>query len=83
MCCKPWYYRQHLGKNVSNNTDLTVTPKDGKMVQTEDCFEIAALADQPARRDPAEGAGARSGHLIPDHIPTNQEQEPASLDAEH
>ena len=32
---------------MSNNTDITVTPQDGKMVQTEDCFEIAALDANP------------------------------------
>jgi branched-chain amino acid transport system substrate-binding protein len=45
--CKPWYYSSTVGKNVSNNTDLTVTPMDGKMVQKEDCFAIAAMPSNP------------------------------------
>jgi branched-chain amino acid transport system substrate-binding protein len=45
--CKPWYYDSTTGQNVSNNWDLTVTPKDGKMVKTEDCFEIADLKTSP------------------------------------
>jgi branched-chain amino acid transport system substrate-binding protein len=43
--CKPWYFDSGIGANVSNNTDLTVTPMDGTMVQVEDCFEIAELPD--------------------------------------
>jgi branched-chain amino acid transport system substrate-binding protein len=45
--CAPWYYDSGTGQNVSNNIDLTVTPKDGKMVQTEDCFKIADLSTSP------------------------------------
>jgi branched-chain amino acid transport system substrate-binding protein len=45
--CKPWYFDSTVGSNVSNNTDLTVAPKDGKMVQTEDCFDIAAMPSNP------------------------------------
>jgi branched-chain amino acid transport system substrate-binding protein len=41
--CKPWYYDSTTGSNVSNNVDLTVVPKGGKMVQTEACFDIAAV----------------------------------------
>ena len=47
LWCKPWYFDSTVGKNVSNNTDITVAPQDGKMVQTEDCFEIAALPTNP------------------------------------
>ena len=32
---------------MSNNVDITVTPKGGKIVQAEDCFEIAALPTNP------------------------------------
>jgi branched-chain amino acid transport system substrate-binding protein len=39
MLCKPWYY--------TNGTDRTVAPEDGKMVQVEDCFEVAALDTNP------------------------------------
>jgi branched-chain amino acid transport system substrate-binding protein len=47
LWCKPWYFDSTTGFNVSNNTDLTVVPKDGKMVQTEDCFDIAELPGNP------------------------------------
>jgi branched-chain amino acid transport system substrate-binding protein len=45
--CKPWYFDSGTGSNVSNNTDLTVTPRDGAMVQIEECFEIAELPGNP------------------------------------
>src|SRR6185295_19005792 len=41
--CKPWYFDSTVGANVSNNVDITVVPRDGVMVQTEDCFEISDL----------------------------------------
>ncbi|MGD9999279.1 MAG: ABC transporter substrate-binding protein [Ilumatobacteraceae bacterium] len=47
MWCKPWYYTNGSSANVSNNTDRTVAPMDGKMVQVEDCFDIAALPSNP------------------------------------
>jgi branched-chain amino acid transport system substrate-binding protein len=43
--CKPWYFESGTGANVSNNVDLTVAPRDGEMVQLEECFEIAELPD--------------------------------------
>jgi branched-chain amino acid transport system substrate-binding protein len=45
--CKPWYFDSTVGSNVSNNVDITVSPQDGKMVQVEDCFDIAELASNP------------------------------------
>ncbi len=45
--CRPWYFDSTVGSNVSNNVDITVTPMDGNMVQTEDCFEIAELPGNP------------------------------------
>ena len=45
--CKPWYFDSTTGFNVSNNTDLTVVPRDGTMVQTEECFDIAELPGNP------------------------------------
>ncbi len=39
ILCKPWYF-QKMKLHVPNNTDLTVTPKDGKMVQSEGCTDI-------------------------------------------
>jgi branched-chain amino acid transport system substrate-binding protein len=50
MWCKPWYYSSGTGANVSNNTDRTVTPQDGKMVQAEDCFEILATDNNPLQK---------------------------------
>jgi branched-chain amino acid transport system substrate-binding protein len=57
MLCKPWYFSNNLGTgNVSNNTDRTVVPMDGNMIQHEDCFDILATDNNPlqAIRD-AEG----------------------------
>jgi branched-chain amino acid transport system substrate-binding protein len=45
--CKAWYFDSGTGFNVSNNTDLTVVPRDKKMVQTEECFDIAELPGNP------------------------------------
>jgi branched-chain amino acid transport system substrate-binding protein len=46
MWCRPWYYSSGPDlANVSNNTDRTVVPQGGAMVQTEDCFDILATPD--------------------------------------
>ena len=46
MWCRPWYYSSGADlANVSNNTDRTVVPEGGVMVQTEDCFDILATPD--------------------------------------
>jgi branched-chain amino acid transport system substrate-binding protein len=50
MWCKPWYYSSGTGANVSNNTDRTVSPQGGKMVQVEDCFEILATDNNPLQQ---------------------------------
>jgi len=47
MFCKPWYYSSGAAGNVSNNSDITVAPKDGVWVKVEDCFDIAALPNNP------------------------------------
>jgi len=47
MLCKPWYYESGTGSNVSNNTDRTVSPNGGTIVEIEDCFDIAALPGNP------------------------------------
>jgi len=44
ILCKPWYF-QEMPVHVPNNTDWTVTPKDGKMVEAEGCTEIPATND--------------------------------------
>jgi hypothetical protein len=41
ILCKPWYF-QDMPVHVPNNTDRTVTPKDGKMVEAEGCTDIPA-----------------------------------------
>jgi branched-chain amino acid transport system substrate-binding protein len=40
ILCKPWYYGNGP-LHIPNNTDRTVTPQGGKMVQEEDCFPIS------------------------------------------
>jgi branched-chain amino acid transport system substrate-binding protein len=39
VLCKPWYF-QKLPVHVPNNTDRTVTPRNGKMTQLEGCTAI-------------------------------------------
>jgi branched-chain amino acid transport system substrate-binding protein len=45
LLCKP-YYGGNLPGHVPNNWDLTSTGKDGKMVQKEPCFPIAAITPE-------------------------------------
>lgn len=45
--CQPWYYDSGTGQNVSNNVDITVAPEGDRMVQVEDCIEIADLPGNP------------------------------------
>jgi branched-chain amino acid transport system substrate-binding protein len=40
--CKPWYFWK-LPAHVPNNTPITVTYKNGKVVQTEKCTPLPAL----------------------------------------
>jgi branched-chain amino acid transport system substrate-binding protein len=44
ILCRPWYYGK-APLHIPNNVDWTSTPKQGKMVIKEDCFEISA--DEP------------------------------------
>ena len=46
ILCKPWYFGES-DQHVPNNTDYTIVPKDKKFVKKENCFEIAALPDNP------------------------------------
>jgi branched-chain amino acid transport system substrate-binding protein len=41
ILCRPWYYGE-APLHIPNNVDWTTTPKDGKMVIKEDCFDISA-----------------------------------------
>ena len=63
LFCKPWYFDSTVGANVSNNTDFTVVPEDGKMVLFEDCFDIAELEQNPlaAIRAAEEELGLNTG----------------------
>jgi len=47
LWCKPWYFESTVGQNVSNNTDITVSPMDGGIVKMEECFDIAELPGNP------------------------------------
>jgi branched-chain amino acid transport system substrate-binding protein len=40
ILCKPWYYGE-APLHIPNNTDRTVTPQGGHMVQKEGCFPIS------------------------------------------
>jgi branched-chain amino acid transport system substrate-binding protein len=40
ILCEPWTYGD-APLHIPNNVDRTTTPKDGVMVQNEDCFEIS------------------------------------------
>jgi branched-chain amino acid transport system substrate-binding protein len=40
ILCKPWYYGD-APLHIPNNTDRTVVPQDGKMVEKEGCFPIS------------------------------------------
>ena len=40
ILCKPWYYGD-APLHIPNNTDRTVTPQGGKMVEEEGCFPIS------------------------------------------
>jgi len=42
ILCKPWYYG-NAPLHIPNNTDRTVTPQNGKMVQAQGCFPISAV----------------------------------------
>jgi branched-chain amino acid transport system substrate-binding protein len=41
ILCRPWYYGE-APLHIPNNVDWTTTPKNGKMVIKEDCFDISA-----------------------------------------
>jgi len=45
LLCKPWYVGNLPGR-IPNNWDLTVTPRNGKMVLKEKCFAIAGITDE-------------------------------------
>lgn len=40
LLCNPWYYLDG-SLHIPNNTDRTVVPEDGQMVEAEGCFDIS------------------------------------------
>jgi branched-chain amino acid transport system substrate-binding protein len=41
ILCRPWYFGK-IPVHIPNNTDITVTPNNGKMGLKQDCFQISA-----------------------------------------
>ncbi len=42
ILCRPWYF-QKAALHIPNNTDRTVVPQNGKMVQKQGCFNISPI----------------------------------------
>ena len=59
LWCKPWYFDSTVGKNVSNNTDITVTPRTGRWCRRKiasrspSCRPTRWLRSGPRRRSSA------------------------------
>ena len=49
ILCKPWYVGNNLPYHIPNNTDRTVTYKNGKVVLDEKCFDIAPVDPELAQ----------------------------------
>jgi branched-chain amino acid transport system substrate-binding protein len=43
MLCKPWYVGNNLAYHIPNNTDITVTYKNGEVVTEDKCIPIQAV----------------------------------------
>jgi branched-chain amino acid transport system substrate-binding protein len=56
ILCKPWYYGD-APLHIPNNTDRTVVPQDGVMVEEEGCFEISDVDPVIAQVREIEAAG--------------------------
>jgi branched-chain amino acid transport system substrate-binding protein len=56
ILCKPWYYGT-APLHIPNNTDRTVVPQDGKMVEKEGCFPISDVDPAIAQVRQIEAAG--------------------------
>jgi branched-chain amino acid transport system substrate-binding protein len=56
ILCKPWYFGA-APLHIPNNTDRTVTPKDGKMVEKEGCFPISDVDPAIAQVRQIEASG--------------------------
>ena len=48
VLCKPWYVG-NLRYHIPNNTDITVTYRNGKVVQVDKCFDIAPVDPELAQ----------------------------------
>jgi branched-chain amino acid transport system substrate-binding protein len=48
LLCKPWYYGKHVPYHLPNNTDRTVTPDNGVMVQAQGCTNISNVDPEVA-----------------------------------
>ena len=48
ILCKPWYVG-NLAYHIPNNTDITVTYKNGKVVMKDKCFAIAPVDNSLAQ----------------------------------
>ena len=49
MLCKPWYVGNALPYHIPNNTNMGVTYKGGKVVQSDACFNIAPVDKELAQ----------------------------------
>jgi branched-chain amino acid transport system substrate-binding protein len=56
ILCKPWYYGD-APLHIPNNTDRTVVPQDGTMVEVEGCFPISDVDPAIAQVRQIEAAG--------------------------
>src|SRR4029078_4774228 len=56
ILCKPWYYGT-APLHIPNNTDRTVVPQNGKMVEKEGCFAISDVDPAIAEVRKNEAAG--------------------------
>jgi branched-chain amino acid transport system substrate-binding protein len=48
LLCKPWYYGKGVPYHLPNNTDRTVTPDNGVMVQAQGCTGISPVDPEVA-----------------------------------
>ena len=49
MLCKPWYVGDALPYHIPNNTNRGATYKNGKVVQSDACFNIPAVDKELAQ----------------------------------
>jgi branched-chain amino acid transport system substrate-binding protein len=59
ILCKPWYYGT-APLHIPNNTDRTVTPKSGVMVEKEGCFPISDVDPAIAQVRKIEASGGNA-----------------------